>query len=297
MHADCRMQIKCNKCGQSFSTVTSLSKHKRFCDSTGPSTHSQNSHNQSVAQPIPPAMTTPPNPFLMFRNHAPFFPPGFSHYPSLQGIQGMFPSSPSQASHFPLMFSKPEMPSLESDRKTPPRLSLAQSLQQHHNVMKVSPPTGEEATNNLRPSPARPIPLNMQGLSGMTTKAEKNHINNNSSINNFNHSSHFMNSPRDSSEDEFYRSRLESLKKEVAEKSIKKEEERKPSRNSMAYYHQKRSLPLDSSNDLKDRSVSPEPKVKILRHFKFLFKILIKLINFYFRMSVSQLAHLSSPLI
>ena len=262
MHADCRMQIKCNKCGQSFSTVTSLSKHKRFCDSTGPS-HSQNSHNQqSVAQPIPPAMTTPPNPFLMFRNHAPFFPPGFSHYPSLQGIQGMFPSSPSQASHFPLMFSKPEMPPLESDRKTPPRLSLAQSLQQHHNVMKVSPPTGEEATNNLRPSPARPIPMNLQGLSGMA-KAEKNHINNNSSINNFNHSSHFMNSSRDSSEEEFYRSRLESLKKEVAEKSIKKEEDRKISRNSMAYYHQKRSLPLDTSNDLKDRSVSPDSKVKI----------------------------------
>lgn len=34
MHADCRMQIKCNKCHQSFSTGTSLTKHKRFCDST-----------------------------------------------------------------------------------------------------------------------------------------------------------------------------------------------------------------------------------------------------------------------
>ena len=33
MHADCRMQIKCVKCNQSFSTVTSLTKHKRFCDS------------------------------------------------------------------------------------------------------------------------------------------------------------------------------------------------------------------------------------------------------------------------
>ena len=28
------MQIKCHKCGQAFSTVTSLSKHRRFCDST-----------------------------------------------------------------------------------------------------------------------------------------------------------------------------------------------------------------------------------------------------------------------
>jgi hypothetical protein len=34
MHATCRMQIKCHKCGQAFSTVTSLSKHRRFCDST-----------------------------------------------------------------------------------------------------------------------------------------------------------------------------------------------------------------------------------------------------------------------
>uniref|UniRef100_A0A182MS66 C2H2-type domain-containing protein n=1 Tax=Anopheles culicifacies TaxID=139723 RepID=A0A182MS66_9DIPT len=30
MHADCQVQIKCNKCGDSFSTTTSLSKHKRF---------------------------------------------------------------------------------------------------------------------------------------------------------------------------------------------------------------------------------------------------------------------------
>ena len=34
MHANCRMQIKCHKCQQAFSTVTSLSKHRRFCDST-----------------------------------------------------------------------------------------------------------------------------------------------------------------------------------------------------------------------------------------------------------------------
>lgn len=32
MHADCRQQIKCKDCGQAFSTVTSLSKHKRFCE-------------------------------------------------------------------------------------------------------------------------------------------------------------------------------------------------------------------------------------------------------------------------
>ena len=38
MHATCRLQIKCSKCGQAFSTVTSMSKHKRFCE--GPSSSS-----------------------------------------------------------------------------------------------------------------------------------------------------------------------------------------------------------------------------------------------------------------
>ena len=32
MHADCRQQIECNDCGTAFSTVTSLTKHKRFCE-------------------------------------------------------------------------------------------------------------------------------------------------------------------------------------------------------------------------------------------------------------------------
>ncbi|XP_037075818.1 transcription factor hamlet-like [Pollicipes pollicipes] len=32
-HVDCRKQIKCGRCGQVFSHETSLTKHKRFCDS------------------------------------------------------------------------------------------------------------------------------------------------------------------------------------------------------------------------------------------------------------------------
>ncbi|XP_022665440.1 MDS1 and EVI1 complex locus protein EVI1-B-like isoform X3 [Varroa destructor] len=32
MHATCRTQIKCKKCGQNFATVASLTKHKRFCE-------------------------------------------------------------------------------------------------------------------------------------------------------------------------------------------------------------------------------------------------------------------------
>ncbi|XP_015036079.2 transcription factor hamlet isoform X1 [Drosophila pseudoobscura] len=130
MHATCRMQIKCTKCNQSFSTVTSLSKHKKFCDSTGSyrnqplgrhqhplsatSTSSQpqqgsdsqgeSSSAAAAAAAAAAAMTTPPNPFLMFRPGPPFFP-GFPPY----GLPGIFPSSPLRAANFPLFFPKPPM--------------------------------------------------------------------------------------------------------------------------------------------------------------------------------------------
>ncbi|XP_076365433.1 MDS1 and EVI1 complex locus protein EVI1-A-like isoform X2 [Tachypleus tridentatus] len=35
MHVNCRMQVKCYQCGQSFPTASSLSKHKRFCEGNG----------------------------------------------------------------------------------------------------------------------------------------------------------------------------------------------------------------------------------------------------------------------
>ena len=61
MHANCRMQIKCSKCGQAFSTVTSLSKHRRFCDSTpspylalAAQQHQQQSKSPIVGRPLPP---------------------------------------------------------------------------------------------------------------------------------------------------------------------------------------------------------------------------------------------------
>ncbi|XP_073820848.1 hamlet isoform X2 [Musca autumnalis] len=137
MHADCRMQIKCNKCGQSFSTVTSLSKHKRFCDSTNvppagvglpPSLpHPAALHHQSQAQStsatqarstggasglngvsqFPNNMATPPNPFSLFMR-SPYFPP----FPPAMayGLQSMFPQGPAVPTPtFPLMFTKPNV--------------------------------------------------------------------------------------------------------------------------------------------------------------------------------------------
>lgn len=132
MHADCRMQIKCNKCGQSFSTVTSLSKHKRFCDSTNvspagvglpPSLPHPGLHHQAQPQSpssgrpgaavngvsqFPSSMATPPNPFSIFLRtpYFPAFPPAAMAY----GLQGMFPqAAAAQAPNFPLMFSKPNV--------------------------------------------------------------------------------------------------------------------------------------------------------------------------------------------
>ncbi|KAK9729834.1 Zinc finger, C2H2 type [Popillia japonica] len=160
MHADCRMQIKCVKCSQSFSTVTSLSKHKRFCDSTTPAP-SLGNHQQIPLSPM-----GSNNPFSMYRPPAcplPFFPPHFPPYPQL------FPTSGPPAPPFinPLLFNQlpklkpessdeiplkkrrtisPERISPLKERFTPPRFTQI--------TAKVSPPTAEEA--HLTPSPARP---------------------------------------------------------------------------------------------------------------------------------------------
>lgn len=161
MHANCRMQIKCAKCGQSFSTVTSLSKHKRFCDSTTP----------SPALPTPTQLSISPmagnNPFSIYRPpacHLPFpFSPQFPPYPQL------FPSSPVNSFIPPLFMNhtlkqrkltdnddksnikmfrgSSERMSPKLERYTPPRES--------HMVSKISPPKAVEA--NVAPSPSRPV--------------------------------------------------------------------------------------------------------------------------------------------
>lgn len=180
MHADCRMQIKCGKCHQTFGTVTSLSKHKRFCDSSV-STPGLGSATNNVAREIPPpsaaTMSTPPNPFpFMFSGRSlggsSFFPPVYP-YGALQNMLSLNP--PPQ---FSLLFPKQnEMNQSDSgsmlDRKTPPRVPL------HQQINKISPPTAEEASNHLRPSPARPP-------STHTNFSVQNHLNNNTSNANLN---------------------------------------------------------------------------------------------------------------
>ncbi|XP_017886057.1 MDS1 and EVI1 complex locus protein-like isoform X2 [Ceratina calcarata] len=146
MHADCRMQIKCVKCGQSFSTVTSLTKHKRFCDSTPPT---------GPPGTMPQLPTSAPSPFLVYPRPPVGLPGGLSFYPpGLMGpYPGIFPNAPNFL-NTPLLFppkveeAEKRSDSPKKERFTPPRV-----LPQHS---KVSPSTAEEATSSFRPSPARP---------------------------------------------------------------------------------------------------------------------------------------------
>lgn len=90
MHADCRLQIKCGKCGQSFSSVTSQTKHKRFCDSTSSPASGATALPISQSSPTMNMQgTTPSNPLFIYpRPHLPFYPSSIlGPYPSL------FPSS------------------------------------------------------------------------------------------------------------------------------------------------------------------------------------------------------------
>lgn len=252
MHADCRMQIKCNKCGQSFSTVTSLSKHKRFCDSTGSGANHSNSQSQSQPSPIPSAMTTPPNPYLMLRNHQ-FFPPGFSPFP---GLQGIFPPSSAQAPHFPLLFPKHsfEMPSMDMvDRKTPTKPSMTQS---HSNGRKLSPPTADEA--NMKPSPARPTPLSIQNL---INKHDKN-INNNSTVNNLNHSAGYVKREFNKSEDD----EAASPSRRSTPARTKDERNGSIAKNGLDHFNRKRSFSMDTSNEIKSNNQS-DADIKVKSRF------------------------------
>lgn len=92
MHADCRQQIKCNDCGQAFSTITSLSKHKRFCEgalrngmrmgSFGPDTklpHSSGLLGSGQTTPFSPAMMM--GLYGTNRPAYPFYPPSLGNLP------------------------------------------------------------------------------------------------------------------------------------------------------------------------------------------------------------------------
>lgn len=286
MHTDCRIQIKCNKCGQSFNTVTSLSKHKRFCDSTGSGGNLIGNQHQSSSQnsqAIPSAMTTPTNPFFMFRN-TPFFPPSLSPY---HGLQGIFPPSPAQAPHFPSLFppklSMLDMSHLDvegNSRKTPTKINGSS------HSSKLSPSQADEASTNLRPSPARPsvAPLSVQNL---INRHDKN-INNNSTVNN-------LNIKRESTTDEDHDNEASassrSRKNSQNSNSMRIKDERNgttAAKNGLDHFNRKRTT-MDMSNEIKSNNRS-DVDIKV----KYLCFSLGMLSNFLFEPTLPYYGHCAS---
>jgi hypothetical protein len=100
----------------------------------------------------------------------------------------MFPPNRLQGSPFNMFYPKPnvELPSsMDAVRKTPPRPNTVRLP--HQPDMKISPPTAEEASSHLRPSPARPTPLTFPSLhSSVASHLSSSNNNNNNSVSNNN---------------------------------------------------------------------------------------------------------------
>lgn len=111
MHATCRMQIKCHRCGQGFATVTSLSKHKRFCGSPG---------GRSPPEPMSASAATTPLQLLF--PHSVGFPPQLRPQVRTARPQGSpRRSSGSEATDEPSSLDSDAEPfSSDSDSAAPP---------------------------------------------------------------------------------------------------------------------------------------------------------------------------------
>lgn len=90
MHVACRALIECGKCGQSFTSYASLTKHKRFCDTAAAASVNLRGQMPQGLQQIPPlpnvGMNTSNNGnlFPMYRGPALPLPYStFAHYPAL----------------------------------------------------------------------------------------------------------------------------------------------------------------------------------------------------------------------
>lgn len=157
MHSVCRLQIKCSKCGQPFSTGTSLTKHRRFCDSTG----------QTPGLTPPPQIQMTSFPFYSSTLPLPFpFAPQFRYQ-----MQNMFPTAPNH--NFMSPFFLDHRQRVKSEDEPPPKKTRVESPEDHDLfnkerftpprvpgfMEKVSPPTAEEA--DLTPSPARPTTFSL----------------------------------------------------------------------------------------------------------------------------------------
>lgn len=89
MHVACRALVECGKCGQSFTSYASLTKHKRFCDTASAANvnlRAQMPHSLSQIPSLPNVRMNNPNnsnPFPMYRGPLPLPYNTFAHYPAL----------------------------------------------------------------------------------------------------------------------------------------------------------------------------------------------------------------------
>ncbi|XP_050297806.1 transcription factor hamlet-like isoform X2 [Anthonomus grandis grandis] len=158
MHSDCRLQVKCLKCNQPFSSGTSLAKHKRFCDAS----------DQPQRLNIPSQIPMANYPFYRASGvplHFPFATQ-FPNYPQ----PNLFPGTLSPGFIAPFLLNQLQKPKLDEnpdslparkpkpispvkqelfkkERLTPPRIPFT--------IKKESPSAAEEA--NSTPSPAKPL--------------------------------------------------------------------------------------------------------------------------------------------
>ena len=134
MHADCRQQIKCKDCGQAFSTVTSLSKHKRFCEGALRNgmrmCYSADKMTPMSLSLSPGGQASNLNSSLVglygSRPPFPFYPAFGSPFPGLPGAQmpGVLGPSPIPNMLTPEKKLSPDAPSVSSSEKDEHRRDL-----------------------------------------------------------------------------------------------------------------------------------------------------------------------------
>ena len=148
------MQIKCHKCGQAFSTVTSLSKHRRFCDSTPVSPFPLPGHHLPPRPGLPPPLDQSTSDMI---TNAPHFPPfsnkftpaatgssPFLQPPFANPLQNLFASQHANAS----------FPFLQNHNLMFPTMLQRMALNQLNNGKSLlSPNSGVNSSNNdVKPS-------------------------------------------------------------------------------------------------------------------------------------------------
>ena len=130
------------------------------------------------------------------------------------------------------------------------------------NVLKMSPSIEESMTNTLRPTHQRPAPLSIQNLINKHDKNIKITNNNNTNINNYNHSNNYLKSTRsndfNNSEDESSTNRIKQSPRKI------KEERNGNIKNDLEQYNRKRSFSLDTSSELIKSNNQSDADIKVI---------------------------------